>query len=122
MIKRLCSDAVECQCRQCGAIAVYPLDTLTAGEANVVFPWCSACHETRFSVQIVPGPITKTTANAQLRQRAVKALHQQLVRRGRLAATVDRAALPADLHDGALEWPVGDAVCDIPIPTWAVVK
>jgi hypothetical protein len=62
-------------------------------------------------VNVIPGPITKS-GDPALSQSWIKALHRQLIVAGHTADIYSAEKVALNAHEGAVEWPTGDAVVD----------
>jgi hypothetical protein len=93
----------------------YALSALKAANRSVSFPVCPACLKTKLQVNVISGPITKV-GEAALSQAWIKALHRQLVAGGFVAEGFDAQKVDANAHEGAVDWPTGDAVVPFVVP------
>jgi hypothetical protein len=99
----------------CNTSSTYALTDLRAGNQFVKFPLCKSCQKATLSAHIVPGPILKEGA-AALSQAWIKALHRQLIAAGHTAEVYSAEKVATNAHEGAVDWPTGDAVVTFVVP------
>jgi hypothetical protein len=110
-LRKLSAGSVEALCMACQVWSEYALVDMKAANRSVSFPSCPACHKVRLQVNVTAGPIAKV-GEAALSQAWIKALHRQLIVDGHTAAIYSAEKVAPDAHDGAVDWPTGDAVVD----------
>jgi hypothetical protein len=115
-LRKLSAGSVEALCMVCQVLSEYALADMKAANRSVSFPSCPACQKVRLQVNVIAGPIAKTGA-AALSQAWIKALHRQLIVDGHTAAIYSAEKVAPDAHEGAVDWPTGDAVVTFVVPS-----
>jgi len=110
-MRKLTANSITVKCLACETWNDYALSDLKAANSSVSFPVCPSCHKSTMQVNVIPGTITKS-GDPALSQSWIKALHRQLIVAGHTDEIYSVEKVASNAHEGAVEWPTGDAVVD----------